>query len=219
MAPTASSAMRSRCTRRGDRPFSTSRRASRSAASSSTRPAEKLAVAKAIRTAVGERLRLGARQGRLSRMARAPKIEEERPPHDALEGVPLPRETTILVGHQAAEQALLDAYRSGRMHHGWILAGRAGDRQGDARLPARALRLRASRPGGAGGRGGARPFRPARASGGAPRRASARTAISCICSATGTRSGNATGPSFGPDGAAHHSVPRHARRARGAGAS
>jgi DNA polymerase-3 subunit delta' len=60
-------------------------------------------------------------------MARAPKpIEEERPPHDALEGIPLPRETTTFVGHQAAEQVLLEAYRSGRMHHGWILAGERG---------------------------------------------------------------------------------------------
>jgi len=59
-------------------------------------------------------------------MARAPKVEEERPPHDALEGVRLPRQTTILVGHRHAEQALLDAYRSGRMHHGWILAGERG---------------------------------------------------------------------------------------------
>lgn len=61
-------------------------------------------------------------------MARAPKQieEEERPPHDALEGVPLPRETTTLVGHRAAEAALLEAYRSERMHHGWILAGERG---------------------------------------------------------------------------------------------
>jgi DNA polymerase-3 subunit delta' len=59
-------------------------------------------------------------------MARAPKVEEERPPHDALEGVKLPRQTTLLVGHRHAEQALLEAYRSGRMHHGWILAGERG---------------------------------------------------------------------------------------------
>jgi DNA polymerase-3 subunit delta' len=59
-------------------------------------------------------------------MARAPRLEEERPPHDALEGVPLPREATKLVGHVTAEQALLDAYRSGRMHHGWILTGERG---------------------------------------------------------------------------------------------
>lgn len=61
-------------------------------------------------------------------MARAPRqaLEEERPPHDALDGVPLPRQTETFVGHQAAERALLDAYRSGRMHHGWILAGERG---------------------------------------------------------------------------------------------
>ncbi len=59
-------------------------------------------------------------------MARAPKLEEERPPHDALEGVALPRQTTMLAGHAAAETELLDAYRSGRMHHGWILAGERG---------------------------------------------------------------------------------------------
>jgi DNA polymerase III subunit delta' len=59
-------------------------------------------------------------------MARAPKLEEERPPFDALEGVALPRQTTMLAGHHAAEAALLDAYRSGRMHHGWILAGERG---------------------------------------------------------------------------------------------
>lgn len=59
-------------------------------------------------------------------MARAPKLEEERPPHDAIEGVALPRQTTLLAGHHAAETALLDGYRSGRMHHGWILAGERG---------------------------------------------------------------------------------------------
>jgi DNA polymerase-3 subunit delta' len=59
-------------------------------------------------------------------LARAPKIEEERPPHDALEGVPLPRQTTALIGHEAAQQALLEAYRSGRMHHGWIIGGERG---------------------------------------------------------------------------------------------
>ncbi len=60
-------------------------------------------------------------------MARAAtRIEEERPPHDALEGVPLPRVNRLLVGHRGAERTLLDGYRSGRMHHGWILAGERG---------------------------------------------------------------------------------------------
>ena len=59
-------------------------------------------------------------------MARAPKLEEERPPADALEGVPTPRQNATLIGHAEAERTLLDAYRSGRMHHGWILAGERG---------------------------------------------------------------------------------------------
>lgn len=59
-------------------------------------------------------------------MARAPKLEEERLSHDALDGVPLPRETCNLIGHRAAENTLLDAYRSGRMHHAWLLAGEPG---------------------------------------------------------------------------------------------
>lgn len=37
-----------------------------------------------------------------------------------------PRETTALLGQAAAEAALLAAYRGGRLHHAWILAGPAG---------------------------------------------------------------------------------------------
>jgi DNA polymerase-3 subunit delta' len=37
-----------------------------------------------------------------------------------------PRETDILQGHREAEQALLDAYRSGRLHHAWLLGGPVG---------------------------------------------------------------------------------------------
>lgn len=59
-------------------------------------------------------------------MARAPRIEEERPPHDALEGVALPRQTSILIGHREPERTLLDSYRSGRMHHAWLLIGERG---------------------------------------------------------------------------------------------
>src|SRR6266566_7022424 len=34
-----------------------------------------------------------------------------------------PRETSILSGHREAEQALLNAYRSGRIPHAWLIGG------------------------------------------------------------------------------------------------
>jgi DNA polymerase-3 subunit delta' len=37
-----------------------------------------------------------------------------------------PRETTVLCGHTEAEQALLDAYRSGRVPHAWLIGGPSG---------------------------------------------------------------------------------------------
>jgi DNA polymerase-3 subunit delta' len=37
-----------------------------------------------------------------------------------------PRETTALFGHHDAEQALLNAYRSGRIPHAWLIGGAAG---------------------------------------------------------------------------------------------
>ncbi len=40
-----------------------------------------------------------------------------------------PRETTALFGHRAAEQALRDAYRSGRIPHAWLIGGCTGHRQ------------------------------------------------------------------------------------------
>jgi DNA polymerase III subunit delta' len=40
--------------------------------------------------------------------------------------VPLPRETTALFGHEAAEQAFLAAFRSGRMPHAWLIGGEPG---------------------------------------------------------------------------------------------
>jgi DNA polymerase-3 subunit delta' len=39
---------------------------------------------------------------------------------------PHPRETTVLVGHQEAEQALLDAYKGGRIAHAWLIGGPKG---------------------------------------------------------------------------------------------
>ena len=41
-------------------------------------------------------------------------------------GWPLPRETSILIGHREAERALLDAYRGGRLPHAWLIGGPPG---------------------------------------------------------------------------------------------
>ena len=38
----------------------------------------------------------------------------------------LPRETTALFGHSEAERALLDAYKSGRIAHSWLIGGPPG---------------------------------------------------------------------------------------------
>ncbi|MBO6756691.1 MAG: DNA polymerase III subunit delta' [Roseibium sp.] len=51
---------------------------------------------------------------------------KEAPEVDRLPGVPLPREQDQLIGHTRVEQALLDAYRSKRMHHALILGGPKG---------------------------------------------------------------------------------------------
>ncbi|MBX9588430.1 MAG: DNA polymerase III subunit delta' [Hyphomonadaceae bacterium] len=61
-------------------------------------------------------------------MARAPAVQEveAQPEADRLDGFPHPRETQALFGHAAAEQSLAAAFAGGRMHHAWLLAGRAG---------------------------------------------------------------------------------------------
>ncbi|SDR02746.1 DNA polymerase III subunit delta' [Pseudovibrio sp. Tun.PSC04-5.I4] len=58
-------------------------------------------------------------------MAKAP-IVEDAPEFDEVEGLLLPREQTVLYGHEQAETELLDAYRSQRFHHAWILGGPKG---------------------------------------------------------------------------------------------
>jgi len=79
-------------------------------------------------------------------MARAPAAQEiEAPPEaDRLEGFPHPRETRALLGHQRAEQMLAEAFAGGRMHHAWLLAGRAGI--GKATLAYRLARHVLARP-------------------------------------------------------------------------
>ena len=53
--------------------------------------------------------------------------DDDTPPEsDRLGEHPHPRETAILLGQSDAEQALLDAFMSGRMHHAWLLTGPKG---------------------------------------------------------------------------------------------
>src|SRR6201985_987631 len=39
---------------------------------------------------------------------------------------PEPRANPLLLGHEAAEASLLDALRSGRIHHAWLITGPDG---------------------------------------------------------------------------------------------
>lgn len=45
---------------------------------------------------------------------------------DQIEGAPHPRETPHLFGQGAAEAAFLQAFTSGRLHHGWLICGPRG---------------------------------------------------------------------------------------------
>jgi DNA polymerase III subunit delta' len=45
---------------------------------------------------------------------------------DAFPGAPHPRHATSLIGHGAAEQELLSAYREGRLAHAWLIGGQEG---------------------------------------------------------------------------------------------
>ncbi|HEY6441097.1 MAG TPA: DNA polymerase III subunit delta', partial [Acetobacteraceae bacterium] len=59
---------------------------------------------------------------------------------------PEPRANPLLLGHEAAEATLLEAMRSGRMHHAWLITGPDG--VGKATLAYRfARRLLAGVPG------------------------------------------------------------------------
>jgi DNA polymerase III subunit delta' len=51
---------------------------------------------------------------------------EAEEPTSAPPEVPAPRENALLVGHEAAEAALLTAYNSGRLSHAWLLTGPRG---------------------------------------------------------------------------------------------
>lgn len=61
-------------------------------------------------------------------MARAPALQEIEalPEADRLEGFPHPRHTQNLFGHDGVERGLAEAFATGRMHHGWLIAGPEG---------------------------------------------------------------------------------------------
>jgi DNA polymerase-3 subunit delta' len=48
------------------------------------------------------------------------------PPLDQIEGAPHPRETLKLYGQDTAQAAFVQAFTSGRLHHGWLLTGPRG---------------------------------------------------------------------------------------------
>ena len=79
-------------------------------------------------------------------MARAPVIQDAEvlPEADRLEGFPHPRETPVLIGHEAAERELAQTFASRRMHHAWLIAGREGI--GKATLAYRLARHVLARP-------------------------------------------------------------------------
>jgi len=58
--------------------------------------------------------------------------------------VPHPRDTHVLFGHAQAERALLEAYRSGRIPHAWLIGGEPG--VGKATLAYRMARFALAHP-------------------------------------------------------------------------
>ncbi|MDB6453672.1 DNA polymerase III subunit delta' [Falsirhodobacter sp. 20TX0035] len=68
------------------------------------------------------------------------------PEPDRVEGAPHPRDTRILFGHDRAEAAFLDAFHTGRLHHGWLITGPRG--VGKATLAWRIARFLLAQEGG-----------------------------------------------------------------------
>ncbi len=52
--------------------------------------------------------------------------DDEAPESDAIDGAPHPRRALALVGQFAAEAAMLEAYREGRLAHSWLIGGPQG---------------------------------------------------------------------------------------------
>lgn len=52
--------------------------------------------------------------------------DSELPEPDRIEGAPHPRETVQVIGQAHAQQDFLQAFNSGRLHHGWLISGPKG---------------------------------------------------------------------------------------------
>ena len=55
-----------------------------------------------------------------------PNEHEDDAPGDGPQPIAAPRDNPLLLGHEAAEAVLLQAYRSGRLPHAWLLSGARG---------------------------------------------------------------------------------------------
>ena len=52
--------------------------------------------------------------------------DKDLPEPDRIEGAPHPRETVQLFGQDQARDSFLQAFNSGRLHHGWLITGPRG---------------------------------------------------------------------------------------------
>lgn len=53
-------------------------------------------------------------------------MSDDAPQPDRIDGAPHPRETAQLIGQDAAHTAFLDAFKSDKLHHAWLLTGPRG---------------------------------------------------------------------------------------------
>jgi len=53
-------------------------------------------------------------------------MSDDAPQPDRIDGARHPRDTPRLIGQEAAEAAFLDGFKSGKLHHAWLLTGRRG---------------------------------------------------------------------------------------------
>ncbi|MGB7319611.1 MAG: DNA polymerase III subunit delta' [Planktotalea sp.] len=79
--------------------------------------------------------------------------DDSLPEPDRVLGAPHPRDTSRLVGQDTAEASFLEAYNTGRLHHGWLMIGPRGT--GKATLAYRIARFLLSQPNDDGGMFGA----------------------------------------------------------------